>query len=82
MQQIAGNFTLIENRKTFFFEPTSNDWAKAQGATHDLLLTDNNRRAVRLLKTVAYVAIDEAADGSAVWEKWLIRDLREWTHQG
>lgn len=82
MQQTAGNFVLSENRKTFWFEPSKNEWANAQGATHELLLTDNNRRAVRLLKTVAYVAIDEAADGSAVWEKWLIRDLREYPHQG
>lgn len=78
----AGNFTLIENRKTFFFEPTTNDWARSHGCTHDILLRDNNRRAMRLLKTVAYVAIDEAADGSPVWEKWLIRDLREYEFKG
>ncbi len=81
--QTAGNFTLIENRKTFFFEPTSNDWAKSHGATHDLLLQNGEvRRAVRLLKTVAYVAVDESADGSPVWQKWLIRDLREYEFKG
>jgi hypothetical protein len=83
MQQTAGNFVLIENRKTFWFEPCKNEWATAHGATHEIVLCNGEeRRGVRLLKTVAYVAVDESSDGYPVWEKWLIRDLREWAHQG
>jgi hypothetical protein len=80
--ETAGNFTLIENRKTFFFEPTTNDWARGHGCTHDVLLRNGEvRLSMRLLKTVAYLAIDEGADGQPVWEKWLIRDLRTWEHK-
>jgi hypothetical protein len=83
MQQTAGNFILIENRKTFWFEPCKNEWAKSHGATHEILLINGEeRRACRFLKTVCYRIVDEDANGAPVWEKWLIRDLREWAHQG
>jgi hypothetical protein len=76
----AAHFTLIENGMTFFLEETTNDWAKAHGATHDILLQNGEvRRACRLLKTVAYVFVDEAADGSPVVEKWLIRNCSQYT---
>ncbi|MGF6996754.1 hypothetical protein [Paraburkholderia sp. GAS32] len=77
----AGNFVLIENKKTHWFEPTPHAWDLEQGATHRLILSHGESRPLRLLKTVAYVAVDEAADGTAVWEKWLIRDLRAWEHK-
>lgn len=78
----AGNFTLKESGKTFFFEPTTNEWARSHGCNHDILLINGEeRRSIRLLKTVCYVAVDEAADGSPVWEKWEIRGLHQYNVQ-
>ena len=48
------------------------DWAKAEGATHSLVTTNGDRPA-RLLKTVAYVGVDEDEYGHCVWEKWQVR---------
>jgi hypothetical protein len=33
-------------------------------------------RAARVLKTVAWVVVDEAADGSPVYERWPLRQFR------
>ena len=52
------------------FLPYSTDsWAKSQGATHTLITIDGDRPA-KLLKTVAYIGVDEDAYGNCVWEKW------------
>lgn len=55
-------------------------WAIAAGATHTLILNLRDpitnavmTRAARLLKTCVYVAVDEADDGSTIWEKWPVR---------
>ena len=40
---------------------------------HMLYVGAGEARLARVLKTVAYVVIDEAADGSPVIEKWPIR---------
>ena len=47
-------------------------WAEAQGCTHSLCFMLHSLGA-RLLKTVAYIAVDEDAEGNAVWEKWRVR---------
>ena len=54
------------------------DWSRERGATHTLMLNTPlacgwDRRAAIVKKTVAYVAVDEGADGSIVWEKWRVR---------
>lgn len=36
------------------------------------------RRYARVLKTVAYIAVDETADGEPVWDKWEIASHREY----
>jgi hypothetical protein len=70
----AGHFTLIENGKTFYVEQSKNAWAISHGLEYDLLLQNGEeRRACKLLKTVAYVAVDENTDGSPKLEKWRIR---------
>jgi hypothetical protein len=56
---------------TFLPFPPS-EWAQVQGATHTLCTIDGERPA-RLLKTVAYVGVDEDEYGNCVWEKWQIR---------
>jgi hypothetical protein len=58
----------------FSYRPTSNEWAISQGLTHEIDCGEVHRFA-RVLKTVAHVAIDEAADGTPVIEKWEIRHV-------
>ena len=45
---------------------------------HTVYVGAGETRAARVLKTVAYVAVDEAADGSPVLEKWKLRDHRQY----
>ena len=52
-----------------FLPFSTDDWAKSQGATHTLITIDGDRPA-RLLKTVAYIGVDEDEFGNCVWEKW------------
>ena len=50
-----------------------------EGATHVIYLGQGAAlsgwpfRFARVLRTVAYIATDEAEDGSPVWERWGIR---------
>jgi hypothetical protein len=49
------------------------EWSAERGATHTLVLDgDNGSRPLKLLKTVAYVGIDEDENGNIVWEKWSV----------
>ncbi len=48
------------------------DWSRKQGATHTLLVLDGSRPA-KILKTVAYIGVDEDENGKIVWDKWQIR---------
>lgn len=41
-------------------------------------LGNDNFRWAKVLKTRAFVVVDEAADGSPVVEKWLTRNTRFW----
>lgn len=50
-------------------------WCQEIGATHVLLLPDFITRAAKVLKTVAYVAVDENETG-IVWEKWHIKQVK------
>lgn len=61
-----------------YAEGAPDDWSRDRGATHTLFLNTRpingwDKRAAIVKKTVAYVAVDEAADGGIVWEKWQIR---------
>jgi len=79
------DYTLVRE-KQFGVEHTVVDGAldethAAMGATHTLWLGEGPGKGVRparLLKTVLYVATDEADDGAPVWEKWQIRHLGRW----
>lgn len=49
-------------------------WSRDRGATHSLIITrdpdiNGHTRPARLLKTCAYVGIDEV-DNDIVWERW------------
>ena len=48
------------------------EWSAERGATHTLHTIDGTRPA-RVLKTVAYIGVDEKPDNEIQWEKWDIR---------
>lgn len=75
----AGQFKEKDGGKTFwYYEGAHDEWALKNGATHTLQLGhkpvgQSMFRAAKILKTVAYVAVDEDELGNAVWEKWNYR---------
>jgi len=74
----AGEFAMTVNGKTMhrWFNHTSDPWAKSHGFDYQLVSNVTKHGAfVKFTKTRAIVAIDEAADGSPVTEKWEIRNL-------
>lgn len=70
-KQTDGGFTEREFGKRFSYRVTSDAWALGQGLAHEVDVLDGIRFA-RILGTVAYVAVDETADGSPVLDKWRI----------
>ncbi len=80
--RIDGSFIEKDAGKTHFFAIGAPAWmtdefAAEHGITHTMETLDGNR-GIRLLKTVAYVAVDEDEFGAPVFEKWSIRDRRDW----
>ena len=61
-----------EYGKWFTFRNTVDEWAKKNRLPHEIDVLDGVRYA-KVLKTVAYVAVDEAPDGRAVIEKWTLK---------
>lgn len=58
-----------------FYTSAPCEWSEERGATHTLYCgagLGKGTRPAKLLKTVAYVGIDENADGEIVWEKWSV----------
>ena len=49
---------------------------KARGYTHEIFMSDGSRRYARILKTVAYVAIDEDEFGNPIDNEQVNRDAR------
>jgi len=77
-ESYAGEFSMTVNGKTThrWFAHTSNQWAKSHGFDYELVSNAVKHGApVKFTKTRAIVAVDEAADGSPVTEKWEIRNL-------
>lgn len=67
-----GEFQECDFGKYFTYHKTDNLWAIEQGFTHEVDVLDGMRFA-RVLKTVAYVCIDEDEYGKAVVDKWQIK---------
>jgi hypothetical protein len=59
-------------------EGAPDQWALDRGATHTLDCGNWGTRPARLTKTRLYVGVDEAADGSIVWETWRGRVQTVW----
>ena len=75
---VSGEFREKEFKNYFEFIDRVDEWGTRIGATHTIYLTHGNERYARVLKTVAYVCIDENDFGEPVWEKWQIKTL--WNH--
>ncbi len=59
----------------YFFDAAPCVWSRDRGATHTLLITNwrpgDRTRPARLLKTCAYIGVDEV-DNDIVWERWAL----------
>lgn len=71
----SGEFYLPETGKYFTFRPTNNPWAAQHDLIHAIDVLDGVRFAI-VRKGVAYVAIDEDANGYPVLERWTITKRR------
>lgn len=78
--ELGGQFKEKEYGNFFEFRPTQNPWAIENGLEFEIAVgPDYNNLQVRfakILKTVAYVAVDEDANGKPVFQKWEIR--KQW----
>lgn len=69
-----GNFFEFRNLSEDEFQPFDNYKQVVYTTNHG----DGNPRYARVLKTVAYVVVNEDADGQPIVEKWSIRSYREY----
>lgn len=65
----SGEFYLPETSRWFTFKSSTHDWGQQHQLPHEIDVLDGTR-AARVLKKVAYVAVDEAHDGTPVLERW------------
>lgn len=73
---IIGQFVENHFRLTFEFSK-NNDGGQFADHPHIVWFSNTNeRRYATVKKTVVYLVVDEALDGSAVIQKWHIRNLR------
>lgn len=72
---IKGAFTEVDCGNRFeFAERTPAERASfAPEAGHFIFVGENATRAARVLRTVAYIAVDEDEKGNAIYEKWQIK---------
>jgi hypothetical protein len=69
-----GEFQECDFGNYFTYRKTTNNWAIEQGFMHEIDVGDGGVRFARVLKTVAYVCVDEDEYGKAVFEKWNIKN--------
>jgi hypothetical protein len=73
-EKVEGEFIHRETKVRFEWTVGAPcQWAAERSATHTIFVTDGTRPA-RVLKTVAYIGVDEE-DDQIVWEKWPIKTL-------
>lgn len=73
--RLLGAFELASGAFEFSDRPKGDRGDIWPGYPHRIFTTDGDRAAL-VLKTVAYVIIDENDDGSPVFEKWEIKRHR------
>ena len=67
-----GSFVESEYGHRHYYGPCASAWGIENGLPHEIDTIDGPRCA-RILKTVAYVAVDEDEYGKPVLEKWTIK---------
>lgn len=67
-----GEFQEADHGSYFTYKATNDKWAVENGYSHEIDVLDGVRFA-NVKRTVAYVVIDEDADGKPVVEKWFIK---------
>ena len=71
-QPNIGEIREADHGKWFSYRETKDPWALERGLPHELDVLDGVRFA-KVLKTVAHVCCDEAADGSPKLAAWKIK---------
>jgi len=76
---ILGEFRNTETLALFEFALRADtaDFAFAPGFPHLVFVGNGEVRFAKVLKTVAYIVIDEDANGDPVVEKWAIKGHRD-----
>lgn len=69
---ILGYFSEREHGNLFEFRLTHDAWALSHNLPHEISVGENEVRYAKVLKTVAYVCVDEYPDGTPRLEKWNI----------
>lgn len=65
----TGAFQEKEYRQWFTYRPTLNNYATDNGLMYEIDVL-NGIRFAKILKTIAYVAIDEDENGLPILERW------------
>lgn len=71
----AGVFFVPDSQRWFRFRPNVDAWGLQHELIHQVDVGDGVRSAI-VRKTVAYVAVDEDANGYPVLERWTITKRR------
>jgi hypothetical protein len=73
---IDGCFREVSEGNSFRFKRTDNPWAKDNLLPYEVKFENTGEvRFARILKTVAYIAVDEDANGRPVLNKWNIHRI-------
>lgn len=72
-----GEFQESTIGKWFTYRKTTNPWALGNGFTHEIDVLDGVRFA-SILKTRAYIVIDEDENGNPLAELWMIKKNSLW----
>jgi len=76
---LLGQFTHKETKCRFEYQAApANEWLAGQDFPHQIFVGPmaEETRYAKVLKTVAYVVVDEDASGNPVVEKWPVK--QEW----
>ena len=79
LNRVLGCFNEREFGKIFEYSDRlkGNQW-QVEKYPHEIYVRGNQVRVGKVLKTVAYIVIDEADDGSPVVHKWYIKNHRKY----
>ncbi len=78
---LLGNFIECDFENLFEYSEAAN--SPFEGFDQQIYVGNNGEtRFAKILKTVAYIVIDEGDDGAAITEKWQIRRNRAYNLEG